>query len=56
MMKVEINEAKRIIGGANGITGAILSGFKGIFSIFFEMGQAFGGAIRRISSNNLCQF
>ena len=57
MINLEINETKRIIGGASsGITGAFLSSLKGIFGVFFEIGQAFGGAIRRISSSNLCNF
>ncbi len=48
-------ESQKIIGGAS-ITGAILSSIKGCISVVFEIGQAVGGAIRRISTGNLCKF
>ncbi len=55
MNKLEINETKKIIGGGN-FTGTLFNAFKGVVTTFFEIGQAVGGAIRRISSNNLCKF
>ena len=48
-------ECKKIIGGGT-ITGSFLSAFKGIGTLIFEVGQAVGGAIRRITSNKLCSF
>jgi len=56
MRNLNNEEAKKIIGGATNITGTLINAFKGIVSTFFEIGQAVGGAIRRISSNNLCNF
>ncbi len=57
MNKLDINESKKIIGGGtSNISGPFVSAFRGIFSTFFEIGQAVGGAIRRITSNNLCKF
>ena len=56
MEKVEINEMKKIIGGGSSFSGPIFNAFKGVVMTFFEIGQAVGGAIRRISTNNLCKF
>jgi len=57
MNKLEINETKSIIGGGtSNFTGPVVNAFRGIFSTFFEIGQAVGGAIRRITTNNLCKF
>lgn len=55
MIDIDINESKRIIGGSS-ISGTFINYLKGILSVFFEIGQAVGGAVRRISSNNLCKF
>ena len=55
MNLLSINEMKQIIGGST-ISGQFLNYLKGVLNVFFEMGQAVGGAIRRISSNNLCGF
>ena len=54
MRTLKEEETKFIIGGAD-IKGAVISAFKGIFTVFFEMGQAVGGAVRRIFSNKLCE-
>ena len=34
----------------------LLSALKGFITPIFEVGQALGGAIRRISSGKICQF
>ncbi|MBR3660471.1 MAG: hypothetical protein IKN63_01015 [Bacilli bacterium] len=54
MKNLEIEETKNIIGGAFNLTGSFVSAFKGIVTALFEIGQTLGGAIRRISSNHLC--
>lgn len=51
----EIENTKMIIGGGINFTGAILSAIKGITSTIFGIGQAVGGAVRRIGSGNLCK-
>ena len=56
MKKLQINEEKNIIGGGSSFSGPIFNAFKGVVMTFFEIGQAVGGAIRRISTNNLCKF
>lgn len=55
MKNLEIVEMKKIIGGGS-LTSAMISALKGFTSVFFEIGQAVGGAIRRISANKLCSF
>lgn len=56
MKNISINDAKKITGGFSNFTGQLFNAFKGVVSTFFEIGQAVGGAIRRISSNKLCKF
>ncbi|MBQ8891741.1 MAG: hypothetical protein IJ068_02630 [Bacilli bacterium] len=56
MISIDVNESKRIIGGGSTISGTFLNYLKGVLNVFFEIGQAVGGAIRRISSNSLCGF
>ncbi len=54
-MELTNKELKEIIGGAS-LTGAFLSSIKGCISVVFNLGQAVGGAIRRIATGNLCSF
>ena len=54
-MKIDKEELKQIIGGGN-LSGSLVSAFKGIVSVFFDIGQAVGGAFRRITTHNLCSF
>ena len=56
MKKFNIETTKMIIGGGLNLSGAIISAFKGFANTIFEIGQAVGGAIRRIGSGNLCKF
>ncbi len=56
MKKLSIIETKKIIGGGISLTGAFLSSIKGCISVVFEIGQAVGGAIRRMTTGNLCKF
>lgn len=56
MLEIKNEEMKNIIGGGINFTGAIISALKGFISPIFEIGQAVGGAIRRVSSGNLCNF
>lgn len=55
METINILETKEIIGGGS-ISGAVLSAIKGCISTVFEIGQTLGGALRRISTGNLCRF
>lgn len=56
MKEINIENTKIIIGGGLNLTGTLLNAFKGLASTIFEIGQAVGGAIRRIGSGNLCKF
>ena len=56
MKELEINEEKNIIGGGSSFSGTVFNAFKGVVMTFFEIGQAVGGALRRISTNYLCKF
>ena len=56
MKTLKIIETKKIIGGGWSPSGAFLNAIKSCISTVFEVGQALGGAIRRISSGNLCRF
>ena len=55
METLNIVETKSIIGGSS-ISGAFLTAIRGCISSVFEIGQTLGGAIRRISTGNLCRF
>ena len=52
MEKLNELEEKEIIGG--GITGTILNAFTSAGKFIFNLGQAFGGGLRRIGTRNLC--
>ena len=56
METLNIIETKKIIGGGWNPSGALLNALKSCISTIFEVGQTLGGAIRRISSGNLCKF
>ena len=56
MKELNIVESKEIIGGGVSVSGAFLSSIKGCITVVFEVGQAVGGAIRRIASGRLCGF
>lgn len=56
MKEINLENTKIIIGGGISLTGAILTALKGLAGTIFEIGQAVGGAIRRIGSGNLCKF
>ena len=55
MKELSLNECKKIIGGGTSISGTLINAFKSCVNVFFEMGQYIGGAIRRITSNHLCE-
>ena len=55
MKKLTIEEAKSIYGGGS-LSGAIVSALKGYIMNVFNIGQAVGGAVRRIATGNLCRF
>ena len=55
MEKIKTEELKRIVGGIN-ITSAILNALANVTSTIFDLGKAFGSAIRRISTISLCTF
>ena len=56
MVNLKVSETKTIIGGGLSITGTLINAFRSSISAIFEVGQAVGGAIRRITSSNLCKF
>jgi len=56
MNNLNNEEMKNITGGGISVTGAFLSSIKGCISVMFEIGQAVGGAVRRITSGSLCNF
>lgn len=56
MNNLNNEEMKNITGGGLSVTGAFLSSIKGCISVMFEIGQAVGGAVRRITSGSLCNF
>lgn len=55
MKKIELEEMYTIVGGIS-ITSALLNALVGAASTIYDVGRAFGSAIRRLSSNNLCSF
>ena len=55
MKIVSSDELRSITGGATSLTSAVLNAIsKGIDTIF-SIGQAVGGALRRMISNKLCE-
>lgn len=56
MKNIELENTKIIVGGGLNLTGTILNAFKGLANSIFEIGQAVGGAFRRIKTGNLCKF
>lgn len=56
MQEINLENTKIIIGGAVSFSGAVISAIRGYVNTIFSIGQAVGGAIRRISSGNLCKF
>lgn len=55
MEKIKTEELYTIVGGIN-ITSAILNALTSAASTIFDVGKAFGSAIRRISTRSLCTF
>lgn len=55
MEYIRLEEMYQIIGGVN-ITTTLLNSLKNSVSLLFDVGRALGSSIRRISSNNICQF
>lgn len=56
MKKLSYNEARYILGGGSGLTGSLVSALKGYINTILAVGQTVGGAIRRLTTNNLCKF
>jgi len=55
MEKIKLEEMYTIVGGIN-ITSALLNALTSAANTIFEVGRAFGSAIRRFSSRSLCTF
>ena len=53
MKKITTEETYYIIGGFNWTASAITA-IKGAFNTIYEIGQAFGSAIRRLAGGNIC--
>ncbi len=56
MENLDKENMKMIIGGGVSITGSLISAVTDLIKTIYGIGQALGGAIRRIQSNNLCKF
>lgn len=56
MQEINLNETHNIIGGGLNITGTLISAVRGYINTILIVGQTVGGAIRRLTSNNLCKF
>ncbi len=56
MQEIDKEEMMITIGGGVSVTGAMIEAISGVIQVIFGIGQAVGGAIRRISSNQLCKF
>ena len=56
MQEIDREEMMITTGGGISITGAMIEAISGVIQVVFGIGQALGGAIRRISSNKLCKF
>lgn len=54
MKNLSEQELLLIVGGIN-ITGTIINAFTSAGKFIYGLGQNFGSAIRRISTNNLCK-
>lgn len=55
MKKLGVIEMKNIRGGGT-ISGSLFSALAKGFNIFVDMGRALGSSIRRLVSNNMCDF
>lgn len=53
MKKITMDEAYLVVGGFNWSASAI-NAIKGVFSTIYEIGQAFGSALRRLAGGNIC--
>ena len=49
----KLDDTHEIVGGQN-ITGPIINGIVNLFTAIYKIGQGMGGAIRRISTGNVC--
>ena len=56
MQEIDRSEMMMVTGGGISITCAMIEAVSGVIQTIFGIGQAVGGAIRRISSNKLCKF
>ena len=56
MINLKNIETKKIVGGGLSITGTLLNAIRSGINAIFEVGQALGGAVRRISTGNVCKF
>lgn len=54
MKELSIIEMKKINGGGLNLSGALISAFKGYYTVLREIGQYFGSGIRRITSGSYC--
>ena len=53
MRELSIKEMKSIKGGLT-LSGALISAFKGYYTVLREIGQYFGSGIRRITTGSYC--
>jgi len=54
MKKLENEQLVKVTGGSTAINGTILNAIARAISSLFSVGEAAGGAIRRIKEDNLC--
>ncbi len=56
MENLDKESMKMIVGGGVSITGSLVSAFGDLIKVIYGIGQAVGGAIRRIQSGSLCKY
>lgn len=53
-MELSVREMQEVVGGIT-LSGALISAFKGYYTVLRELGQYFGSGIRRITTGTYCQ-
>ena len=53
-MELSVQKMQEVVGGIT-LSGALISAFKGYYTVLRELGQYFGSGIRRITTGTYCQ-
>lgn len=54
MENIELEETRKIIGGASTVTGTVINYLTNLVKAFYSFGQAVGGGARRLITKNAC--